>query len=126
MLKNETIVTFDSDGVCFPLSKVQRFAKRLGLEVETFIECFDGVKLETAKGFDVNALTAIDNDGNTHPIVAFGINPGNFNRFLRDDEETFTEFYENHPRFPEVGRGPSFNESVFDAIVAEHKEKLKR
>lgn len=124
MLKNELVVNFQKEGVCFPITKVERFAKRMGFDPETFIECFDGVKIGTKNGFDLHELVAIDNDGTTNSIVAIGIVPESFNRFLREDEQTFTEFYESHPRFPEVGRGQSFNEGLFDSIVAEHKQRL--
>jgi hypothetical protein len=124
MLKNEILFTFEKEGVCFPITKVERFAKRLGLDPETFIECFDGMKFGEQNGFDFHELMAIDNDGNTQTVVAMGINPENFSRFLREDEQTFTEFYESHPRFPEVGHGQLFNEGLFDSIVAEHKQRL--
>lgn len=123
MLKNKTI-TFEREGVCFPISKVNRFANRMGYDTETFIEGFDGVKLGDESGFDLHELTAIDNDGNTTSVFAIGIIPANFNRFLLENEQTFAEFYQSHPRFREVGSGESFNEMLFDVIVAEHKQKL--
>ncbi len=56
--------------------------------------------------------------------VVIGDGMRNFQRFLRTDEPTFTEFFEGHALKEQVGEGTTFRERVFARIAKEYRKKL--
>jgi hypothetical protein len=115
----------DEDIVCFSAGNVQRLADRLGISQDTLISRYNGVQCELGSdsegNYGIDAVTAIDEDGRTYPAVVIGVDVDKFKRFLRQDELTFKEFYEKHPRHQDVGSGENFNLQVFEEIVQEYK-----
>lgn len=118
----------DEDIVCFSLGNIQRLAERLGIDEDTLISRYNGVKCELGSdnegNYGIDAVTAIDDDGRTYPAVVIGVDVDKFKRFLQKDELTFKEFYNQHPRYQDVKSGENFNFDVFNEIVQEYKNKI--
>lgn len=114
------------DIVCFSMDSVMRLAEKLGVSEDTLIKRYDGVEcgFRADGNYGVDSLTAVDVEGKTYSVVMIGGDPEKFLRFLGNEDQTFHEFYTNHPRYAEVGKGEKFNRELFDIIAAEHGAKL--
>lgn len=120
-------ITVDAgDIICFSIDDLMRLAEKLGVSEETLIQRYNGVKCNFGAdgNYGVDSLTAVDVDGGTYPVVLIGGDPEKFLRFLGKNDPTFGEFYKNHPRYAEIGKGDNFNRELFDLIAAEYKAKL--
>jgi hypothetical protein len=66
----------------------------------------------------------VQQDGKTFDMILIGGDSKNLRRFLLENEPTFHEFMESHPRRNEIGHGEQFNGDVFAEISKEYHEKL--
>lgn len=114
------------DVVCISQDRLLELAEGFGLEPDALKEMTGGVNcgLNADGNFGVDRLTVVDVEGRTYPVVMVGGEPEKFLRFLGAGEPTFREFYDAHPRKPEVGRGDGYNAEVFNEIAQEYRKKL--
>lgn len=114
------------DVVVFSMDAIMRLAERLKVSEDTLIQRYDGVSCEFgADGtYGVDRLFAVNKEGKTYPVVMIGGEPDKFLRFMDADEQSFHDFYENHPRRAEVGQGETFNRGLFEEIAAEYRAKV--
>lgn len=120
------VVVDAGDVVVFSMDQVMRLAEKLKISEDALIQRYEGVPLEFhADGtYGVDRLFAVTDEGKTYPVVMIGGEPDKFLRFLGVDEQSFHDFYENHPRKAEVGEGETFNRALFEEIAAEYRKKL--
>ena len=103
-------------------------ANRLRIDLDWLIEQYQGVKCEFQSdgGYSVTQVVAVQDDGSTFDVVLVGADIEHFNRFLDDDEPTFHEFMNNHPRAHEIGKDENFNGSLFHSIASEHRRLMQK
>lgn len=120
------IISVDAgDVVCFSMDEVIRMAGDPD-RVDNFIKRHRGVECEFRAdgGYGVDQVTAVQQDGTTFDMILIGGDSKNLRRFLLQDEPSFHEFMESHPRRHEIGHGPAFSHDVFAEISKEYHEKL--
>jgi hypothetical protein len=114
------------DIVVFSMDQVMRLAEKLKISEDALIQRYEGVTGEFHQdgNYGVDRLFAVTTEGKTYPVVMIGGEPDKFLRFLKADEQSFHDFYENHPRKAEVGQDEDFRRDVFEQIAAEYRRKL--
>ena len=129
MIKNRElgrVVVEAGDVVVFSMDQLLRLAEKLKIDENTLIALYEGIPCQFgANGtFGVDRLVAVTEEGKTYPVVMIGGEPDKFLRFLREGEQTFHDFYENHPKRGVVGEGETFNRAKFEEIAVEYRKKL--
>jgi len=121
------VISVDAgDVVCFSMDSCLRVAERLGLDVDAFIERYNGVECDFRAdgGYGVDQVTAVQDDGKTYDMILIGGDAEHLRRFLKEGESSFHEFMENHPRRDEIGSGEEMNHALFGEIAKEYHDKL--
>lgn len=121
------VISVDAgDVVCFSMDRCLDIAERLKLDVDTFIKRYDGVECDFRAdgGYGVDQVTAVQDDGKTYDMVLIGGDVNHLRRFLTEDEKSFHEFMESHPRAKEIGSGQDFNHALFGEIAKEYHQQL--
>jgi hypothetical protein len=118
------------DVVCFSSDAVLRIIEALGgtpEDLSAFVERFGGVGcgFHADGRYAVDRLVAVDDDGETRDVVVIGGEWKGFERFLREDEPTFDEFLDGHPRKAEVGTGKSFRPGIFRQLCDEYRQQVR-
>jgi hypothetical protein len=114
------------DVVVFSMNDIIRLAEHLKVNEDVLIALYEGVvcQFDADGTYGVDRLVAVTEEGKTYPVVMIGGEPDKFLRFLGEREQTFHDFYENHPRRAEVSDGETFNRALFEEIAAEYRRKL--
>ncbi len=114
------------DVVCFSMDSCLDIAERLNVDVDTFIRNYRGVEcnFRAEGGYGVDQVIAVQKDGSTCDMVLIGGDIKNLRRFLTDDEPTFREFMDSHPRNQEIGFGENFKKDIFIEISKEYSQQL--
>jgi len=121
------VISVDAgDVVCFSMDRCLDIAERLKMDVDTFIQRYNGVECDFRAdgGYGVDQVTAVQDDGKTYDMVMIGGDVTHLRRFLTEDEKSFHEFMESHPRAKEIGSGPDFNHALFGEIAKEYYQQL--
>lgn len=121
MIKNHNLMGIYSTGVILMAKEaIEELAEKNHQSSEDLLDEYEAVdcELDNSTWYSVKKCYAIDENGNSYPVVVIGA-PDNCVRLLNEDEKNFKEYYDEHPL-----KGELFNEEVYNTIVEEYKNKV--